>query len=283
MSSGGPRAPLSRSLAGTDGSERAQEAVRQSARLAALTGASLDVVFVIDARHPHEDRDVEAVAEEVLGRAEEVARREQVEPTTRVLAGDPAEVLVAEAAQIGAELICLGPDAGAFGGTIRVGRVAAHVIRHAGCSVMLARGSPQGFPRRIQCGVDGSDSSVETARLAAGIAAVAGAELHLQHVIPIFRGDNQEWSLDRDEPTPPELIPAVDAARSWGVEPVRDMAMGRPENALVETARRDQADLTVVGSRGLSGMARVLLGSVCEYVAQHAPCSVLIARPGPTG
>jgi nucleotide-binding universal stress UspA family protein len=38
------------------------------------------------------------------------------------------------------------------------------------------------------------------------------------------------------------------------------------------------ADLIVVGSRGKGGLRRLLLGSVAEFVARHAPCSVLIAR-----
>ncbi|HEX9122342.1 MAG TPA: universal stress protein [Actinomycetota bacterium] len=277
-------APIfTRLLAGTDGSERAQESVRQAARLAAVTGAALEIAFVIDSRHPHDEEDVERHAEEVLHRVGEIATHQGAEISTRILAGDPAEALLGEAAEHGVDLVCLGPDAGVLGGAIRVGRVAAHVLRHAGCSVMLARGTPESFPHRIQCGVDGSDSSVETARLAAGIAAATGAELRMQHVIPIFRGDNQEWSLDEGEATPPELEPAVEAARSLGVEPIREMAMGRPEHALVESARRGDADLIVVGHRGLSGVARVLLGSVSEYVAQHAPCSVLIARLGRTG
>jgi nucleotide-binding universal stress UspA family protein len=57
------------------------------------------------------------------------------------------------------------------------------------------------------------------------------------------------------------------------------MAMGRPENALVEVARRDAADLVVVGHRGISGIQRLLLGSVGEHVTSHAPCSVLVVRP----
>ncbi|MFB3737608.1 MAG: universal stress protein [Candidatus Velamenicoccus archaeovorus] len=270
--------PFTRILAGTDGSERAEEAVRQAARLAAVMGASLRVAFVIDARHPHDDPDLEARAEELLRRAGTIAAHEGAEATTRVLAGDPAEALLGEAAEHGVDLVCVGPDAGVLGGAIRIGRVTAHVLRHAPTSVLLARGRPEGFPHRIQCGVDGSDSSVDTARLAGAVAASTGAELRLQHVIPIFRGDNQAWSLDESEDTPSELEPAVAAVRELGVEPIREMAMGRPEHALVESARRDKVDLTVVGHRGLSGVARVLLGSVSEYVAQHAPCSVLVAR-----
>jgi nucleotide-binding universal stress UspA family protein len=98
-------------------------------------------------------------------------------------------------------------------------------------------------------------------------------------VIPVFRGDNAEWMLSADEDSPAEIDDAVREVRSLGVEPIRAMAMGRPEHALVETARRDDVDLIVVGHRGLSGVARVLLGSVSEHVARHASCSVLVARP----
>jgi nucleotide-binding universal stress UspA family protein len=146
--------------------------------------------------------------------------------------------------------------------------------------VLVARETGPDFPHRIQCGVDGSEGSVATAALAAGIAEASGAELRLLHVIPVFRGDNAEWTLDPEEASPPEIEPAVAAVRAQGVEPVREMAMGRPEHALVEMARRDGADLVVVGHRGLSGVTRVLLGSVSEHVAHHAHCSVLVARLG---
>jgi nucleotide-binding universal stress UspA family protein len=99
-------------------------------------------------------------------------------------------------------------------------------------------------------------------------------------VIPVFRGHDSEWTLGDDEATPAELEPAVAAATSRGAVPVREMAMGRPEHALVKVAGRDGTDLLVVGHRGVSGVRRMLLGSVSEYCTHHAPCSVLVARPG---
>ncbi len=269
-----------RVLAGADGSERAVEAVRRAARIAALTSAPLDVVFVVDTHHAHDDEDVRREAEEALAVAEEAARAERADVRVRVAVGDPAQTLIDEALEHDAGLLAVGPDAGVLGGAIRIGRVAAHVLRSAPMSVLLGRESTGTFPHRIECGIDGSDSSVHTAGLAAAIAAEAGAELRLQHVVPVFRGDNAEWTLAADEASPPEIEDAVREARRLGVEPVRAMAMGRPEHAIVETARRDDVDLVVVGHRGVSGMARVLLGSVSERVAQHASCSVLVARPG---
>jgi nucleotide-binding universal stress UspA family protein len=118
---------------------------------------------------------------------------------------------------------------------------------------------------------------VDTALAAAGLAAASGAELRLVHVVPVFRGHNAEWTLGPDEASPPEMEPSVTAATSLGVSPIREMAMGRPERALVASAEREELDLMVVGHRGIRGVRRVL-GSVSEHVAHHAPCSVMVVR-----
>jgi nucleotide-binding universal stress UspA family protein len=267
-----------RILAGADGSERAEEVVGRAAQLASVTGAALDLAYVIDTKRPH-DAEVEPKAEAALQRAEAIASKGGVSPTTKVVAADPAEALLEQAADHAADLICVGPDAGLLGGTVHVGRVAAHVLRHARCSVMVGRGAGSMFPGSMLCGVDGSDTSAETAGLAARIAVAAGAELRLQHVIPVFAGDEREWTLDDDEPDPVEIESAAQVARAVGVQPIRERALGRPEYAILEAAEREGVDLVVVGSRGLSSMARVLLGSVSEYVATHAHCSVLVGRP----
>ncbi len=253
--------------------------MRQAARIARATGAAVSVAYVLDTRHAH-DTDVEREAEGALERARSLAVEQGIESSTRMLAGAPAETLVTDAAEHGVDLVCVGPDAGLLGGAIRIGSVAAHVMRRAHCSVLLAREAGPDFPRMVACGVDGSDASAETAGLAAALAAAAGAGLRLLHVIPVFRGDNAEWTLDPDEANPPELEQSVRAAVARGVTPVREMAMGRPEHALVAAASRGGTDLLVVGHRGVRGVSRALLGSVSEYCAQHAPCSVLVARTG---
>jgi universal stress protein E len=271
-----------RILAGTDGSERSLEAVRQAARLASLTSAALEVAFVVDTGRAHGE-DVGTEVEEVLARATAAAQELGVRADPRILAGDPARVLVEEADEEEVDLLCVGPDAGLIAGALRIGQVAAHVLREAPCSVLVARRDGADFPRRISCAVDGSDASAATAALAAGLAEAAGCELRVVHVIPVFRGHDRDWTLEPDEPNPAELEAAVLTARGRDLEPVREMAMGRPEHAIVRAVERSQSDLLVVGHRGVSGVRRVLLGSVSEYSAHHAPCSVLVARVGPAG
>ena len=272
------RPTFARILVGVDGSARAEEAARQAARLASSAGAELVLAYVIDTGHPYDSDDVEAEAEAVLERAATLARDAGTKADAHLLAGNPAKALLEEAKDLPADLISLGPDAGMLGGVVRIGRVAEQVMREAECSVMLARSAEPEFPRRIVCGVDGSEASAQTAALAGSLAAVGGAELHLLHVVPVFRGRDAEWTLDEDEPSPPELEASVAAATAQGVAPVRNMAMGRPEHALVAAVERDGADLLVVGHRGVKGVSRVVLGSVSEHCAKHAPCSVLVAR-----
>lgn len=267
-----------RILVGTNGSPQSEVAVGQGARLASLTGSRLALMFVLDKGHPHEG-DAELEAERVLRRGTEIANSFGVDVEQLTVAGDPAQALVRESSELGVELICVGADTGLLDKPHKIGRVAAHVVQLAGSSVLVARGTFERFPSRVLCGVDGSESSGMTADVAAQVAALADAEFRLIHVIPVFRGGNEEWEVGPDEPVPPELEPALDRARARGVQPVLEMAMGRPENALVEVARRDAADLVVVGHRGISGIQRLLLGSVGEHVTSHAPCSVLVVRP----
>ena len=156
--------------------------------------------------------------------------------------------------------------------------MAGKILRDATCSVLIARPAEPAFPRHIACAIDGSEASVITALLAAGVARATDAELRLVHVVPVFRGRNEEWTLGPQDESPPELEPSVKALSSIGVEPIREMAMGRPERTLVRVAERDEVDLVVVGHRGIGGVTRALLGSVSEHVAHHAPCSVLVVR-----
>ncbi|MBO6757738.1 MAG: universal stress protein [Roseibium sp.] len=72
---------------------------------------------------------------------------------------------------------------------------------------------------------------------------------------------------------------AAEHARSKGVDDVQvSVRQGDYAETILETAEETGADLIVLGSRGLGGLKGLLLGSVSNKVAQHAPCSVLTVR-----
>lgn len=72
---------------------------------------------------------------------------------------------------------------------------------------------------------------------------------------------------------------AVERAGEAGVANVETRQLdGDPAESIVEAARREQADLIVVGTRGIGGLRGRLMGSVSEQVMHHADVSTLIAR-----
>lgn len=151
-----------------------------------------------------------------------------------------------------------------------------------------------GAPTRIVVGSDGSASADRAVAEAATLAAGLGASLHVVSayyglaggVLP--RGlrsvpeglSDLGWMVASKE----DAGAVVDAGRrtalAVGVEATGEVRRGDPASVLVTVAGEQDADLVVVGSKGLRGARRYLLGGVADKVVRHAPCSVLIARTG---
>ncbi len=138
-------------------------------------------------------------------------------------------------------------------------------------------------------GSDGSDSSYLAVRRAAEVAAGSGATLVV--ICAYRRPSKQETDeiADRlgDEaykvmgasPAESVLGEAADRARAAGANAVQTESVeGEPVDALVDAAVRRNAELIVVGNRGLNSLAGRLLGSVPSQVSHRAHCDVLIVR-----
>ena len=70
----------------------------------------------------------------------------------------------------------------------------------------------------------------------------------------------------------------AEALRARGLEVEVEVREGYPATVIEEEAERTQADLIVIGTRGLSGLKHLLLGSIAERVVQKAPCPVLTVK-----
>jgi universal stress protein A len=141
--------------------------------------------------------------------------------------------------------------------------------------------------RKILVPTDFSSCAEEAVQRAIAIAKTSGAEIHLLHAyqIPIAIG------LGEPIPMPQQYFDQLRAqaeerlrtlsekVRANGVNAVTSyLAFDSPARAILDRARDLPADLVVIGTRGLTGMKHVLLGSVAERVVRLAHCDVLTVK-----
>ena len=91
--------------------------------------------------------------------------------------------------------------------------------------------------------------------------------------------DELRWTLTDRNQAEERARHGRELASGLGAHGVVAQALeGSPADVLLEVAHDFDADLIVVGSKGLTGAARFVLGSVASSVSHHAPCDVLIVH-----
>jgi nucleotide-binding universal stress UspA family protein len=142
--------------------------------------------------------------------------------------------------------------------------------------------------KSIVVGTDGSETADVALRRAVELAGLTGARLHVVSAYdpaPARVGGNQpvaeaaEWSVGSDFVVEAVLQQAEGVARGGGVEIEVHAPKGDAADAVIDVANEQDADLIVLGSRGMRGARRVL-GSVPNKVSHRAPCDVLIVHTG---
>jgi nucleotide-binding universal stress UspA family protein len=146
-----------------------------------------------------------------------------------------------------------------------------------------------GSYRTVLVGTDGSSSSFRAVEVAARVAADAGAKLILAcayHPMPererVQAADllgDLAYKVEGSTPADDALRAARDRAVAAGASDIEQIAVeGDAVDTLVALAGDREADLVVVGNRGLNSLAGRLLGSVPANLSHRAPCDVLIVR-----
>jgi len=145
------------------------------------------------------------------------------------------------------------------------------------------------FPTKILLAADGSEEATLAARTATDIAEKTGSELHvvLVGLSVSYVGMGPVEIADISAPSQEELTEEaqrlLDAQSkqieaAGGIVTQAHLRVGRPDEEIVALAEELGAGLIVIGSRGLGGIRRALMGSVSDSVVRHAHCPVLVVR-----
>ena len=143
--------------------------------------------------------------------------------------------------------------------------------------------------KRIVVGTDGSETAAEAVRQAIDLAKLSGAQLGIVSAYqPVsgrrVKGEQAEAPADVQYEIGPRedvnliLDAAAADAKGEGIEVTTHPVEADPADAILNVAEKTDADLIVVGNKGMTGARRYLLGSVPNNVSHHAPCSVIIVR-----
>ena len=133
--------------------------------------------------------------------------------------------------------------------------------------------------KTIVLALDGSEESRQALPLATELARQDGARIVIAHAEQVGRGGPIPANEDEIQA---EIRKQAEELSAGGIETsveMRNVMLGGPAHAIAEIADGANADLIVVGTRGHSAVAGLLLGSVTQRLLHLARCPVLVAPP----
>ncbi|HET7852904.1 MAG TPA: universal stress protein [Candidatus Methylomirabilis sp.] len=274
-----------RVLAAVDESEASREAVRFGAILTKALGGRLTLVHVRSRSEESTD------AQALLRSARADAAKWGAETATgRVEVGAPVDAILRVARKIGTDMLIVGTHGRAGVARLFLGSVAEALTKRAPWPVGVVRkleDSPAGTGPLL-APTDFSEGASHAIRAAALLARRLGTRLVLLHVLPeavADKGDDDPKAVQRAtlalrRDAESKLHSVIETLGLESGQVNSSLVTGVDAVGIVHVARAIHAGCIVMGTRGLTGLPRALLGSVTDQVLRHAPCPVVVVPPG---
>jgi nucleotide-binding universal stress UspA family protein len=213
--------------------------------------------------------------------------------TTRVIDAKPVEAIVEESARVRAALVVMGWRGHGAVRRLLTGSVFRGVVRRAPCPVLVVRRAPREI-KNVVLGFDGSAHARRALAFVAALEPPRGARLTLFTAVDTMHTPSRTLVQARTRSAVATEVKRINAKRvararrelaranrilsaaGWRVSEI--ITQGAPLQDLLATATKTRADLLVVGATGVTGVRRLLLGSVAEGALNRCPVPVLVVR-----
>lgn len=289
-----------RVLIALSATEQSREIVREAAGRPWPANSKFLLLHVLDpfpfARVPASlERAKEATRKELESAAQELRKLGWSVDTTVIL-GRARQAVTKTGVTWKADLILVGTHGGGSLQRTLLGSTARAVLQHAHCSVEIVRTREKSKKQtgacatRILVATDGSEFSAAAIRAVTARTWPRGSVAKVMSIpepflpmsqFPFFEVEEVERLNTAALRAAKKYAAAgADALSAGGLRATADAPFPESSNGreIVKEAERWRADLIVVGSHGRRGFDRWYMGSVSEYVALHAPCSVEVIR-----
>lgn len=270
-------------LLSTDGSEFSEGATREAIRLARMCSCKLYVLYVVET-----NPEFEAFAPEIVEKAEIQAREhlvsvkeraggEGVECEAIVHHGEePYRFIVDEASRIRVDLIVMGRRGRTGIRRLLMGSVTERTIGLSPMNVLIVPRDARIEFKSIVVATDASKYSKAVVDKAIRLTKITGARLH---VVTVTRPDATPERIKESEDAL-KVIQMI--SRREGIKAVakhlRNKPHGKIHEAILGYARKNKADLVIIGPHGRTGIKRLIMGSVAGRVIGHSACAVLVVK-----
>jgi len=289
-----------RILVPVDGSECGRAAARYGFAFAAATGATVDIVHIVDTTLPTiggrmTDSERQERGESIVETAAEKSQAFDCTVETHLREGSPEREIVAIADDLGAELIVMGRQGTHNLRERLLGGVTEHVVRHADQSVLvvpLGTDVTTASVSKLLVPTDGSDAATAAIGPATNLAAAFDAKITVFTAVDIqaagssfSAGGVSEEFIERLQSEGRETVETfANAIRNSqpGLSVETIVQRGTAHEEIASCATEIDADVIVMASHGRTGLKRHLLGSVADRVLRVAETPVLVAtQSGP--
>ncbi len=203
-----------------------------------------------------------------------------------IIIGDPAELVLHHAREIGCDLLITGPAHGRVVGEKLLGSTAARIVRRATQPVLSVRRRPEGAYRDVIAAVDFSDASLVAVRR--GRVMFPDCKLtavHAYRVSPDWGGANAEKSIDVIESAARERVSAsakremtdfLAALGDMAGSVATELMEGSADSVFADLVEKQWPDLVVTGTYGRAEPQEGSIGSVAERLLTTLKSDVLV-------
>jgi nucleotide-binding universal stress UspA family protein len=290
-------------LCAVDGSKHSRWAVETLQRWSFPQGSGLVLMHVLDAAKLRVPKGfgkaargamqgaaslAEEIGKDMLKRMEAKLLTRWKTVARRIVRGHPAEAIVQAAARVKADLIVIGSRGQTDVRAFLLGSVSRKVVMHAGCPVLLIKKHVPVL-RRIVVATDGSKDAKAALDFLLQMPVPEAACFTVVSVVPplpidaieeplTLAGFLEQLHVPLNQKAQLAAREAAERIQKEGHGAKTAVVHGHPSHEIVKVAEAERADLVVVGSRGLTGTVRFLMGSVSDGVIKYAPCAVLAYR-----
>lgn len=279
-------------MVATDFSERSDRALRRATLLARQSGASLELIHVVDDDQPHQIVEAECKEAEILLHqlAATLQEIDGIPCTSRVMLAAPFLGIVQAVDDSVPDLLVIGPHRKQLLRDVFIGTTAERTIRSVACPTLMSNAVPAGTYRRVLLTTDLSAGSRDALRRFSGLRLGKRAhksllyvfdapalDLAFSHTIP--QGDQQQYLAEKQKEASQRLAEFLASLKQGTLESMVRYEATDTAGEIINTAREEQADLLVLSTRGSRGAEKKYIGSVTEYVLGTSSIDVLAIPP----